>query len=536
MKGTHNMLKRLTPAAAVAAVLAAALLAGCGQKGGGGDGGGGWGGQASGKPGVGEPGGAVPVQVATVSRETIEQAVPVTGNLVALQDVQLSAKAAGRVVAVHAHAGDSVRAGQLLVQQDTTDLEANVRQAQANIMSAQAKVSQAISNYQIQQTQAEQDVANAKSRVDAARENYLKVKRGLRPQEILQSENSLLSARASRDNALTILNRNKKLFAQGAIAQADVDQAQTSYDVAAAQYKNAEASLELAREGSRREDIVGAQQQVKQAETAYKTAVANRRQVAVRRADIMSAEAAVAQSRATLAFNQQQVANAMVKSPIDGIVAARTTEPGQIATPGTILMRVVNPRSIYYQPVVPETELADVHVGTPVNVQVDAIAGRLYAGKITAIYPAASTSERQFSLRVTIPNADGALRAGMFARGSIVTRVARDVPVVPATALVPDSAQQGYVPNATSDAPIGDGLQNTPQHLVVVKPDNTAGFRPVKIGIATMDKVQIVSGVAPGDRIVIVGQRSVRAGDKLAVQGQGQSQANAADAAPKGRM
>jgi HlyD family secretion protein len=511
------MFKNKTSIAVLAASLAAVALAGCGQKAGGG-GGGGWGGGEGGKPGVGDPGGAVPVQVASVQRDTIQQEVPVTGNLVALQDVQLSAKAAGRVVAVYAHTGDRVHAGQLLVKQDATDLDANVRQAQANVLSAQARVSQAISNYQIQQTQAQQDVVNAKARVDAAQENYLKVKRGLRPQEVLESENAVLSAQASRDNALTVLNRNKKLFDQGALAQADVDQAQTNYDVAAAQYKNTQAALEIAREGNRQEDVAAALEQVTQAQTAYETSLANRKQVSVRRADIVASQAAVVQAQATLAYNQQQSDNASIKSPIEGFVASRTTEPGQIASPGTTLLRIVNVDSTYYQPVVSETDLANITVGTPVNVRLDAGGGRVYQGHVTAIYPSASTSDRTFTLRVSISNKDGLLRPGMFARGSIVTRVDKDVPVVPATALVPDAANQGYVPNAASDAEIGNGLQQIPQHVVVVGEGDKALLRSVHIGIATMDKVEIAGGLQPGERIVVVGQRNLHSGDKLAVQ------------------
>ena len=158
-----------------------------------------------------------------------------------------------------------------------------------------------------------------------------------------------------------------------------------------------------------------------------------------------------------MAFNQQQVANAFIRSPIDGIVAAREVEPGQVASPGTNLMRIVGLGSVYYEPTISETDFASTGVGNPVTVQVDALPGKTYQGKVSAVYPAASATNRVFSLRVTVANPGDELRPGMFARGSIITRVARNVPVVPATALVPLASQQGFQANDSSDAPIAAG-------------------------------------------------------------------------------
>ena len=68
-------------------------------------------------------------------------------------------------------------AGDVIVQLDTTDLEANVRQDQAQVLSAQAQVAQAQQNYEIQVTQAKQNVLDAQAAVAAAQQNYLKLLR-----------------------------------------------------------------------------------------------------------------------------------------------------------------------------------------------------------------------------------------------------------------------------------------------------------------------------------------------------------------------
>jgi len=522
MRNDRMMMKRAGLTLAGIFLAGALAGAGCGSK---------QDAQKDHKPGVGDPGGSIPVQVAPVQSGTIAASVPVTGNIQALADVQLSARAAGRVLAVNFREGQVVRAGQVVVQQDTTDLQANVRQAQANIAQAEAnvssntaKVSQARTNYTLQVQTAKQAVAQARAQVANARQNYLKVKRGSRPQQVLQGQNQVALAKANLDNAQTILTRNQSLFAQGAIAKADLDTAQTNYAVQVETYKNAQQSLSLTQEGSQTEDIGAAQALLQQQQANLNTAIANQQQVRVRQQDILAAQdavrqakAAVQQQEATLAFNQQQVANAFIKSPIDGIVAAREVEPGQIASPGTNLMRVVGLGSVYYEPTISETDFASTHVGNSVTVQVDALPGKSYQGKISSVYPAASATNRVFSLRVTVANPNNELRPGMFARGSIITRIARNVPVVPATALVPLASQQGFQANESSDTPIAAGTQTSAQQVVVVGPNNTAQPRPVKIGIQNQQQAQIMSGVQTGEKIVIVGQQGLKRGDKLTI-------------------
>ena len=348
-------------ASALAGIFLVAALAGCGHKqGGGGKGRGGAG---------GGPNAPLPVEVAAVTRGTIATSDPITGNIAALQDVQLSARVAGRVTAVNYREGQVVRAGQIIVQQDATDLQANVRAAQANVSQAQAnvssniaKVAQAQANYTLAVQTVKAAVSQARAQVASARQNYLKIKGGSRPQQVLQSKSQLLLAKANLDNSLTNLNRDKSLFAQGAIAQADLQTAQTTYTVEAQTYANQQQALSLTIQGNQAEDIAAALAQLQQQQANLQTAVANQQTVQLRRDDITAAEAAlqqakaaVQQQQATLIYDQQQVSYTAIRSPIDGISAARTVEPGQIASPGSNLMRIVNIKTVFYQPTITET-------------------------------------------------------------------------------------------------------------------------------------------------------------------------------------
>ena len=511
--------------AALTSIFVLGALAGCSHK----PAGGGGGGQAGGGGGQGANA-PLPVEVATVTRGTIATSDPITGSIAALQDVQLSARVSGRVTAVNYREGQVVRAGQIIVQQDAADLEANVQAAQANVSQAQAnvssniaKVAQANTNYTLAVQTARASVAQARAQVANATQNYLKIKGGSRPQQVLQGRSQLLLAKANLDNALTILNRNKSLFAQGAIAQSDLDTAQTNYTVLQQTYANQQQALSLTVQGNQSEDIAAALASLQQQQANLQTAIANQQTVQLRRDDITAAQAALQQARAavqqqqaTLAFDQQQVSYTEIRSPIDGIIAAREVEPGQIASPGTNLMRIVNVKTVYYEPTISETDYEQTNVGDPVLVQVDALAGRSFNGVVKAVYPAATSGTRQFTLRVAVPNPANLLRPGMFARGTLLATVHRNVVIIPVSALVPIQNNASVV--STSEGTATGGTSLPPQQVFVVGPGGKAVVRKVGTGIVTASQVEITSGLNPGDTLITVGQGQVQAGQRVKIE------------------
>lgn len=482
-------------------------LSGCGKKGGDAQ-------QAKGRRGGPQ---VVPVQTASVELGTITRRVAVTGSIAALQDVSLAARVSARVTSVTVREGDPVHAGQLLVQQDTTDLQSTVRQAQANVQNTQAQLAQAQTNYQIQVSQAKQNILTARAQVAAAQYNYSKVKQGARPQQVLQGQAAVEQAQANLSNAAITLRRNQALFAQGAIARADLDTAQTTYTVNLQTYNNAKAALSLTQAGNYSQDISYALEQVREQQANLANQVSNEQQVLVRKQQIQAAQAAVAQAQAQVRFDQQQVAYASIVSPIDGIVAARQTEPGQIATPTTTVMRIVNVRTVYYAPTISETDFAQTSVGNPVQVQADALPGKTYTGRVVAVYPAASANSRVFALRVAIDNPRQELRPGMFARGSLITQVKRNVVVVPVGALVDVQNAGQFQINTTSSGTATGGTTLPPQQVFVVGPGSKAVAKPVTLGLVTPNQAEVTSGLRPGDQLITTGQNLVNPGDKIKV-------------------
>ena len=160
-------------------------------------------------------------------------------------------------------------------------------------------------------------------------------------------------------------------------------------------------------------------------------------------------------------------------------------------------MRVVDPRSVYFQAVIAESQYGDIRLGMGARVTVDALPGRVFNGRITRILPIASTGARSFTLRIDIPS-DARLRPQMFARGNILIDTHRAATLVPKDAVIFD-------PSSGSAR-------------VFVTDGKTATDRAVKTGYINPDFVEAVSGVQPDDKVIISGQSALQSGDRVHVQ------------------
>jgi RND family efflux transporter MFP subunit len=466
------------------AVAAVALIAsGCGKRGNG----------AAGQPAANT---ATPVRVATAKRETVTNTVPVTGSLAALQSVDLSPKVSARVVAVAGREGTPVTRGQIVVQQDTADLARQVQQAEANLQSARAQLAQAETNLILQRTDSATAVQNAKAGLAAAQANLALAKQPQRTEQIRQAEIAVEQAQANYDRAVADRKRYEYLVKEGAAAQATLDQYVTTEAVQRANLDNAKQSFQMAQIGGRTESIRASQEQMRQSQIALQQAKSNVQQIRVKEDAVRQARAAVAQNEAALAYQKQQLVDASIVSPIDGVISDRKTEPGQMAAPSTTVLTIVALNTVFFEAQVPETSLATLVQGQPVNVRVDAFGGKVFPGKVARIHPTGSTSSRTFVVRVEIPNTQKELRPGMFARGEVVTE-RREGIVIPKDALV--ASDNGFA-------------------VFVAENGGRAVRRTVQVGIQTPETSEILSGVKDGEQVVVAGQDALKDGSQIQVQ------------------
>ncbi len=383
----------------------------------------------------------VSVTVAAARRADVMARVLAPGSVTSIRDAKIGSKISGRVAAVLVREGQRVSEGTPLLRLDTSDLAAQEAQAQASAAAARARLASVVTWPRPEERQQSAD-------------------------QVSQAQAGLRSAQAQLDLAQANVQRMRSLHAQGAVSKQELDSAETQARVA--------------------------QAQVAQAQAAYDSARQNWTitQVGSRPEDIQQARAQLAQAEAGLALVRVQLRDSTIAAPFAGTITQRSVEPGEVvsAQSSSALFMLSQIDDVYVELAVPEEHRAKIRPAQEALLQVDGLPGQTFRGRVEEIRPAASVASRSFGVRVRVPNPDGVLRPGMFARGAIVIGVRPQVLQVPERAVV----------TATSGP------------LVFVVKDGRAVRQTVALGERPGDGfVEITSGLAAGDQVVVEGQEGL---------------------------
>lgn len=190
--------------------------------------------------------------------------------------------------------------------------------------------------------------------------------------------------------------------------------------------------------------------------------------------------------------------DAVVVSPIDGMVAARSVNPGENLAVNAAMFTIVDLSRVEVEATVPAEQVARLAVGQNARLRVEGFGEREFAGRVARINPMARVGSRAIPVYVTVDNRDGALRGGMFASGEVLVAEASGAIAVPPVAIRHDDQ--------------GD--------FVLVIADGRTVRRPVTrvAQWARGDLVQ-VEGLAPGDRVVTGNLPGLTAGRAVALAG-----------------
>jgi RND family efflux transporter MFP subunit len=207
--------------------------------------------------------------------------------------------------------------------------------------------------------------------------------------------------------------------------------------------------------------------------------------------DWRSAEAAVEQAQASLAAARITQGYAELRSPLDGWVVAKEVEVGDMVQPGRALFTIedLDPAKVIAE--VPESEIRGFAPGDRALVEVAAM-GYLAEGRIERIVPSGDRLSRTFRFEVVLPNPEGTLKSGMFARVTLPRAATRPMLLVPRSAVVRRGGLEGvFVVDADRS-----GMEPVPG-------SGTARLRWLRTGETRGDEVAVLSGLEEGERYVV---------------------------------
>jgi membrane fusion protein (multidrug efflux system) len=293
----------------------------------------------------------------------------------------------------------------------------------------------------------------SEGQVGVAQSIFDKAQAGSRREELEQ-------ARAAFDKAQDDYQRYRRLYERKSMAAVDFAKVEAGYRAAKAQF-------EMAQNGARVEDRA-------------------------------AAGFAVRQAQAQADLSRKRVSDSRLISPIDGIVARRSIDPGEMVSAGAPVFSIVNLNPARVRVGIPEAEIGKIHAGQRAAISIPALDKAEFQGKVDLVGVSADPNSRTFTAKISVSNPKLLLKAGMIAEARIEASGTIDVITIPGEAIVHD--------------PQGSTL------VYVYYPDRKrAHARRIETGTARNRDIEIVSGLSSEDLVVIAGQHQVREGSLVEV-------------------
>jgi membrane fusion protein, multidrug efflux system len=299
----------------------------------------------------------------------------------------LSTKVAGLVATVAVSDYQSVKAGDLLVQLRDDDFRAQVREAEAGVASGEA----ALMDNQRQKELQDARIVGAGENIDAAEAQIKAANAGIEAANasITNARSAVEGAKASVERYLLERRRQEALFATESATHQTLEQAVANHESYAATLASREADLESAKAqlASRQADLARAQAQLGSARAELEV---QKRQRAVLDSQELLLRADLNSKRAALSLAQVNLGYTRIVAPEDGIVSERDVRAGQLVSPGTQVITLVQ-SNVWVQANYKETQVGHMHPGDDAEVKVDAFPGVVFHGKVDQVSPASGS-------------------------------------------------------------------------------------------------------------------------------------------------
>jgi HlyD family secretion protein len=375
--------------------------------------------------------------VARVKRGDVHRSVVAAGKIEPRTRVQIKSKASGLVRAVYVREGDYVSKGQLLLDLDREYLMSHWKGAKAAL-----QVSEAL------EREANAEVRSARANLERSRSEA-----SVREHELSYTE--------------TEYARKKALFSQGLISRAEI----ASWDK---QLNQSRANVQALASG-----VEASEAQLRRAELG-----------------ITRAKASVAQALAELEVAEEELDNASIRSPINGVVLLRRVEVGDAVSSITmqgamapLLMELGDTTQLSVKALVNESDIGQVRLGQPATLTIESFREQRLNGTVTRIAPLGSEKDNvtNFEVEISLPDfrSGPQLRPSMSVTAEIVLEHRRDVLLIPETALRYNNGERPMIEFPDSESPTGGRLSS------------------VQLGISDGVHAEVRSGLGEGQEIIL---------------------------------
>lgn len=478
-------------------------------------------------------GGRTPtVEVATAAAGEIVLKLTSSGALESPNRVELAPRSAGQILQIAVREGDRVSAGQILVSLDPGTAKATLANARAGLAEAKSRLAQA----KIQKSATDSGVAGALDQQNAllvaaqndlnlANQNY-KSQVEVAEAAVKVAESRVASAKASLKSAeaavareqaaltnqKSIVDRQQALFDKGFVSEQALNNATTAMEVqrkqvdvvtataetAGQQVRLAEADLGSARASlgqvrrTGQTAIANAEARLDQAKGSTRVAKGNTAQSPAFAENIRALAAAVSAAEAQVSAAEVGLRETSLRSPVDGVVATRSADPGALASPGAPVLVIQSDGWLFFRCSLPVEQSGQIAVGFPAEITL--ADGSKAKGQVASVGGVADAANRRVNVLVRLENGNKLLKPGAFGESAFVLKRINAECIVPKEAVLEGS-------------------------VAVLDEKNKVSLRRVKVGATDGKRVEILEGVKSGERVVTMTYSRLKDGQEVKIPG-----------------
>jgi HlyD family secretion protein len=352
---------------------------------------------------------------------------PLPHNVIALSgriegdDSTIAAKTSGRIREINVREGDTVKAGAVIAILDEEQAAAREQQARSAADQAESRVTHSQEQIPVLEEQLKQAyLAEQQSKVDAdGRVRQAEA-------QVATAEANLSQAQAAYEQARYDVDRFTRLAKTGDVSDRQREQAQTTAQSQLAVVESARKQVAAARGAQ-----TTARANLQNPPIRSSQATAIQKQISQAKSDVTAAQADAERARAQLKESQANRSDLTIVAPFDGTITTRSAEPGEVVTPGTAIVTMVDLSKIYLRGFVPEGDIGRVKLDQPARIYLDSSPKTPIDAVVSRIDPAASfTPENTYfrdervkqvvGVKLLIKNPNGAAKPGMPADGEVL--------------------------------------------------------------------------------------------------------------------
>lgn len=415
------------------------------------------------------------VDVVTVRSESMRETVDAVGTLEANERASIKPEIAGRIVRFSAEEGQAVRKGDILVELDPDKLKQDVEVASAKILNTRQGI-----------LQQREQLAVARARIEQARAGIEQARQIVREFLARLSRADSVLERAKQDEA-----RTRTLYQKEFKTQDDLEKSVSAVKQAEADRNTVLASLS----GAELSDL-DRHPAVKQAQAALNAALAEEQAIlaslgeAADRNMSVDMHPEVRRALAEINLAKEKLKDMTLLAPMDGVLSTRRASVGDFVDKGDLLFELIDLTFVKTAFMVPERYISRIRPGQSAEARVAPYPKETFRGVITYIDPTVDEKSRTVLMKMRTPNPGHRLKPGLFANVQIAVGDYPNATVIPEEAVQPQGAE----------------------FFAFVVEEGIAKMRQIQIGLRLQGKVQILSGLSPGQQVVVAGLQKIRDG------------------------